>query len=157
MRYKVIVSRVQTAERHVRAPSEAEALAKVQAELEKPYGFIGGWQTVEADMDIVEAVNPLDGPPQQINQADGGFLLTTKAAAKYLGLSYSTVYDMLNQGEIAHVVVGSRRYISRDQMTAFIDAHSQTGGQLRTSWSLTQRTRGVQPGGSRRMPARWPG
>jgi len=51
-----------------------------------------------------------------------------KAAAKYLGLSYSTVYEMLNQGEIAHVVVGSRRYISRDQMTSSIDAHSQTGG-----------------------------
>lgn len=55
-------------------------------------------------MDIVEVMNPLDGAPQQINQADGGFLLTIKAAAKYLGLSYSTVYEMLNQGEIAHVV-----------------------------------------------------
>ena len=96
--------RVQTAERHVRAPSEAEALAKVQAELDKPYGFIGGWQTIDTDMDIVEVMNPLDGAPQQINQADGGFLLTIKAAAKYLGLSYSTVYEMLNQGEIAHVV-----------------------------------------------------
>lgn len=128
MRYKIIVSRVQTAERHVRAPSDAEALAKVQAELEKPYGFIGGWTTVDTDMDIVEAVNPLDGPPQQINQPDGGFLLTIKAAAKYLGISYNTVYEMLNRGEIAHVAVGSRRYISRDQMTAFIDSHTQTGG-----------------------------
>ena len=128
MRYKIIVSRVQTAERHVRAPSEAEALAKVQAELEKPYGFIGGWTTVDTDMDIVEVVNPLDGPPQQINQPDGGFLLTSKAAAKYLGISYNTVYEMLNRGEIAHVAVGSRRYISRDQMTAFIDSHTQTDG-----------------------------
>ncbi len=128
MRYKIIVSRVQTAERHVRAPSEAEALAKVQAELEKPYGFIGGWATIDTDMDIVEAVNPLDSAPQQINQPDGGFLLTVKAAAKYLGISYSTVYEMLNRGEIAHVVVGSRRYISRDQMTVFIDSHTQTGG-----------------------------
>ena len=50
MRYKIVVSRVQTAERHVRAPSEAEALAKVQAELDKPYGFIGGWQTIDTDM-----------------------------------------------------------------------------------------------------------
>lgn len=128
MRYKIILSRVQTAERHVRAPSEEEALAKVQAELDKPYGFLGGWTTIDTDMDIVEAANPLDHPPQQIVDKDGGFLLTIKAAAKYLGLSYSTLYEMLNRGEIAHVVVGTRRYISRDQMTAFIDGHTHTGG-----------------------------
>jgi hypothetical protein len=73
-------------------------LAKVQAELDQPYDFIGGWQTIDTDRDIVKVMNPLDRPPQQINQADGGFLLSVKAATKYLGLSYSTVYDMLNLG-----------------------------------------------------------
>jgi excisionase family DNA binding protein len=128
MRYKIVVSRVQVAERHVRAVDEAAALEKVRAELEKPYGFLGGWTTVDTDLDIVEATNPLDGPPQQLMDKDAGFLLSIKAVAKYLGLSYSTVYEMVNTGELGHVVVGSRRYVSRDQMTAFIDAHSHQGG-----------------------------
>jgi excisionase family DNA binding protein len=128
MRYKIVVSRVQVAERHVRAVDEAAALEKVRAELEKPYGFLGGWTTVDTDLDIVEATNPMDGPPQQLMDKEGGFLLSIKAAAKYLGLSYSTLYEMVNTGEIGHVVVGSRRYVSRDQMTAFIDAHSHQGG-----------------------------
>jgi excisionase family DNA binding protein len=131
MRYKIVVSRVQIAERHVRAIDEAAALEKVRAELEKPYGFLGGWTTVDTDLDIVEATNPMGGPPQQLVDKDAGFLLSIKAAAKYLGLSYSTLYDMVNTGELGHVVVGSRRYVSRDQMTAFIDSHSHQGGNYR--------------------------
>jgi hypothetical protein len=53
MRYKIVVSRVQTAERHVRAISEEEAIRKVQEELDRPYGFLGGWKTTGTDMDIV--------------------------------------------------------------------------------------------------------
>jgi hypothetical protein len=41
MRYKIVVSRVQTAERHVRAVSEEDAIRKVREELERPYGFFG--------------------------------------------------------------------------------------------------------------------
>jgi hypothetical protein len=69
MRYKIVVSRVQTAERHVRAVSEEEAIRKVQEELERPYGFLGGWTTVGTDMDIVAAESVLgDGVPAQIGQ-----------------------------------------------------------------------------------------
>ncbi len=44
MRYRVVVSRVQVAERNVRAVSEEEAIKQVQAELERPYGFLGAWE-----------------------------------------------------------------------------------------------------------------
>lgn len=132
MRYKIIVSRVQTAERHVRAVTEDDAIRKVQDELARPYGFIGGWTTIATDMDIVTAESPLnDSAATQINIPDGGYLLSIKGAAKYLGLSYSTVYDLLNSGEIAHVMVGTRRYISRDQLQAFIDANTHIGYHLR--------------------------
>ena len=40
-RYKIIVRRVQTAERHVRAADEEAAAQKIQAELDRPYGFLG--------------------------------------------------------------------------------------------------------------------
>lgn len=127
MRYKIVVSRVQTAERHVRAITEEDAIRKVQQELERPYGFLGGWTTVGTDMDIVAAESVLgDSMPPQINQ-DGSFLLSVKAASKHLGLSTAVVYELINRGEIAHVMIGSRRYISRDQISAFIEANTHTG------------------------------
>lgn len=51
VRYKVIIRRVQTAERHDRAADEETAAQKVQAELDRPYGFLGSWQTIDTDMD----------------------------------------------------------------------------------------------------------
>jgi excisionase family DNA binding protein len=127
MRYKIVVSRVQTAERHVRAASEEDAIRKVQEELERPYGFFGGWTTIGTDMDIVAIESPLGGnAPPQISQ-DGGFLLSVKAASKHLGLSTAAMYELINRGEIAHVKIGSRRYISRDQISVFIEANTHIG------------------------------
>ncbi len=127
MRYKIVVSRVQTAERYVRATSEDDAIRKVQQELERPYGFLGGWTTIGTDMDIVAAESPLaDTAGTQINE-EGSFLLSVKAAAKHLGISYGMLYELINRGEIAHVVIGSRRYISREQLNAFIEANTHTG------------------------------
>lgn len=81
MRYKIVVSRVQTAERHVRAVGEEDAIRKVQEELERPYGFLGGWTTIGTDMDIITVESVLgDGVPAQISQ-DGSFLLSVKAAS----------------------------------------------------------------------------
>jgi excisionase family DNA binding protein len=45
---------------------------------------------------------------------------SVKAGAKHLGVSISVMYELVNRGEIAHVMIGSRRYISRDQISAFI-------------------------------------
>ena len=131
MRYKIVVSRVQTAERHVRAVSEEEAIRKVQEELERPYGFLGGWTTVGTDVDIVTAESVLgEGVPAQLGP-NGSFLLSVKAASRHLGLSTFVLYELINRGEIAHVMIGSRRYISRDQISAFIEANTHTGYHLR--------------------------
>lgn len=43
VRYKVVVTRVQVAERFVRATSEEDAAAKVQEEFDRPYGYFGSW------------------------------------------------------------------------------------------------------------------
>jgi hypothetical protein len=37
------------------------------------------------------------------------------------------LYELINRGEIAHVMIGSRRYVSRDQISAFIEANTHTG------------------------------
>jgi excisionase family DNA binding protein len=131
MRYKVVVSRVQTSERHVRAISEEEAIRKVQEELERPYGFLGGWHTIGTDMDIVSIESVLDDRVPATVSNDGSILLSVKAASSHLGLTTSVLYELINRGEIAHVMIGSRRYISRDQISAFIEANTHTGYQPR--------------------------
>jgi len=131
MRYKIVVSRVQTAERQVRAISEEEAIRKVQEELEHPYGFLGGWKTIGTDMDIVSIDSVLDDHvPAQVS-SEGSFLLSVKAASRHLGLSTSVLYELINRGEIGHVMIGSRRYISRDRINDFIEAHTHTGFEPR--------------------------
>jgi hypothetical protein len=51
----------------------------------------------------------------------------SQGAATPFGVPTGKVYQHINSGEIADVLIGSRRYISRDQLTAFIDGHSHTG------------------------------
>ncbi|MBK6873851.1 MAG: helix-turn-helix domain-containing protein [Kineosporiaceae bacterium] len=58
---------------------------------------------------------------------DGPLLLSIKDAAKALGISYSTLYQMLNQGEIEWVAVGSRKLISRQQLLDFIKVNTHRG------------------------------
>jgi excisionase family DNA binding protein len=131
MRYKVVVSRVQTSERHIRAISEEEAVRKVQEELERSYGFLGGWTTIGTDMDIVSIESVLDDRIPTPVSNDGSLLLSVKAASSHLGLTTSVLYELINRGEIAHVMIGSRRYISRDQISVFIEANTHTGYQPR--------------------------
>jgi excisionase family DNA binding protein len=42
-------------------------------------------------------------------------------------LSTGVLYELINRGEIAHVMMGSRRYMSRDQVSAFIEASTHLG------------------------------
>jgi hypothetical protein len=58
MPYKIVVSRARTAERHVGATSEEDAIRKVQEELERPYGFFGGWTLIGTDMDTITIESP---------------------------------------------------------------------------------------------------
>jgi excisionase family DNA binding protein len=130
MRYRVVVSRAQVAERHVRAVSEEEAVKKIQAELEQPYGFLGGWKTTGTDIDVAEVTAPLSDIPRQLGD-EGKVLLSIKEAAKHLGISYGALYELVNTAEIQHVAIGRRKYISRDAMKSFIEAHTQLGWQRR--------------------------
>jgi excisionase family DNA binding protein len=126
VRYRVIVSRVQVAERYVRAVDEQDAVRKVQEELDRPYSFIGGWRTVDTDLDVAEAESPLSQAPGPLEEG-GAMLLPLKQAAAHLGLSYSSLWQLVRGGEIDHVEIGSRRYISREALAAFIGANTRRG------------------------------
>jgi excisionase family DNA binding protein len=115
VRYKVVVTRVQVAERFVRATSEEDAASKVQAEFDRPYGYFGSWKTTSSEVDVIEAEQTtVIGPVHLSNE--GSYLLSIKDASKALGISYSTLYQMTAQGDIEWVMIGSRKYISRESL-----------------------------------------
>ena len=63
MRYKIRVTRVQTAERVIRATDEEAAVQKIQAELDKPYGFLGNWTNGGYEIEVVGEEPSLSGMP----------------------------------------------------------------------------------------------
>lgn len=126
MRYKVVVTRVQVAERFVRATSEEDAAAKVQEEVNRPYGYLGSWKTTGTELDVIEAEQNTVIKPTSL-AADGPLLLSLKDAGKALGLSYSTLYQMINHGDIDHVLLGTRKYISREHLVEFIERNTHKG------------------------------
>lgn len=126
MRYKVVVTRVQVAERFVRATSEEDAAAKVQTEFDRPYGYFGSWKTTSSEVDVIEAEQTTVIRPTSLSN-EGALLLSIKDAAKALGISYSTLYQMMNQGDIEWVAVGSRKFISREHLTDFIKVNTHKG------------------------------
>jgi hypothetical protein len=126
MRYKVVVTRVQVAERFVRATSEEDAAEKVQAEFDRPCGYFGSWKTTTSEIDVVEAEQTtVIGPTQLPNE--GPMLLGLKDAAKALGISYSTLNQMTGQGDIEWVSIGNRKYISRETLLDVIKANTHRG------------------------------
>lgn len=126
MRFKVVVTRVQVAERFVRATTEDEAAEKVQAEFDRPYGYFGSWITTTSEVDVVEAEHSTVIGPSHLSN-DGPLLLSLKDAAKALGISYSTLYTMTNQGDIEWVAMGSRKYVAREALMEFIRTNSHKG------------------------------
>ncbi|MBB5493934.1 helix-turn-helix domain-containing protein [Nocardiopsis metallicus] len=127
MRYRVMVTRVQVAERYVRATDEEDAAKKVQEEFDRPYGYFGSWKTASSEVEVVGAEETAVIKQPHPLSPEGPLLLSLKEAGKALGLSYSTVYELVNRGEIEHVMVGSRKYISRDALTYFISQNTHRG------------------------------
>jgi excisionase family DNA binding protein len=57
-------------------------------------------------------------------------LLGLKDAAKALGISYLTLYQMTGQGDIEWVSIGNRKYIARETLLEFIKANTHRGYYL---------------------------
>lgn len=126
MRYKVVVTRVQVAERLVRAPDEESAAAKVQEEFERPYGFFGSWKTTGSEIDVIEAEQTTVIGPTSLSDS-GPMLLSVKESGKALGISTGAIYELINQGDLEHVGIGSRKYISREALLDFIKQNTHRG------------------------------
>ena len=69
MRYKVVVTRVQVAERWVRATDEFSC----------PYGYFGSWKDVASEVEVVEAEQTAVIRPNLLSES-GPMLLSLKDA-----------------------------------------------------------------------------
>ncbi|HXY44784.1 MAG TPA: helix-turn-helix domain-containing protein [Acidimicrobiales bacterium] len=125
MRYRLRIVRAQSLERVVRAVDEEAAVKKVQEELERPYSFLGPWtiDAIEVEVLGVEAV-PIGATDPVTGEA---LLLTVAEAAKRLGISQSTLRQLIASGEMEHVRVGRRILLSRTGLQRFIEANTRTG------------------------------
>lgn len=110
MRYRIRVTRAQVTERTVRATDEDAAVAKVQEELERPYGFLGRWETRASEVEVVAAEPATSSAPTI--PGEGPLLLSVYDAAAHLGLSRNSMYELINAGEIEHVRLGRRRFVA---------------------------------------------
>lgn len=126
MRYTVMVTRVQVAERSVHATDEESAARKVQEEFDRPYGYFGTWKTVSSEVEVTEKESVLSTVPNAVS-GEGGLLLGLKEAGKALGISYSTIYEMVNKGDLEHVMIGSRKYVAREALLQFIEKNTYRG------------------------------
>lgn len=102
---------------------------RFRADLDKPYGLLGQWQTASKEAEIV-AVEPRDGLTPAI-PGEGPLLMSIKDTATHLGIPSGRVYELVNTGEIDHVRVGRRTYISRDAVSKFIETNTPSGYQGR--------------------------
>jgi excisionase family DNA binding protein len=127
MRYRIRITRVQVADRSVVAKDEEHAMEKVRAELDNHYGFLVHWQTTATEAKVT-AVEPRGGMTPTLPD-EGPLLMSLKQAAAHLGISYSRVYELVNGGEIDHVRIGRRTYLSRAALTKFIEANTRSGYQ----------------------------
>lgn len=79
MRYKVVVTRMQVAERF--ATSEEDAASNVQAEFDRPYGYFGSWKTTSSEVDVIEAEQTTVIGPVHLSNG-GPYLLSIKTPAR---------------------------------------------------------------------------
>jgi excisionase family DNA binding protein len=57
---------------------------------------------------------------------DAGGLVSINEAAHFLNVSRPVIYRLMATGELAYVVIGSRRKISRKALTDYVSRHAIT-------------------------------
>jgi excisionase family DNA binding protein len=129
MRYRFRLTRLQTAERSIRATDEESALKKLRSELREPYALLGGWQqSGEVEIELLDAEDTIYGSPLPVDQ-NGPLLFSIKDAAAQLGISRGTMYELVNRGEIESISLGRRRLVPRAKLAEFVENRVSEGGR----------------------------
>lgn len=126
MRFKVMVTRAQVAERWIRGVDEEDAARKVREEFEKPYAYFGHWETKASEIEIVEVEQTMVIPPNLLDESEP-MLLTVEDAAQALGIPHRGLGELASRGDIEFTRVGSRKYIPRESLLAFVRENTHRG------------------------------
>lgn len=126
MRYKVMVTRVQVAERWIRATDEEDAARKAREEFEKPYAYFGHWDTKASEIEIVEVEQTTVIPPNLLDES-GPMLLSIKDAAEALGIPHRALGVLTSQGDVECTRIGTRKYVSREALLAYVRQNTRRG------------------------------
>ncbi|MFK4836953.1 helix-turn-helix domain-containing protein [Microbacterium sp. ZW T2_14] len=126
MRYLVRVTKVEAAERWIRSDDEESAAQKVRDEMVTPWAWVGSWERLATEVQVVGEGPPKAPPPNPLSET-GAMLHGLREAASALGVPYSALYAMTNRGEIEYTLIGSRKYISRETLAAFVRDNTHRG------------------------------
>jgi len=124
MRYRIRVTRLQIADRTVRAADEDAAIEQIREELRQPYGFLSRWETVNTDLEVLVAEESVAGTP--IAQTEAAMLLSVADAANVLGVSRGSLSELVNRGDLQSLQIGRRRLIPRAALIEFIDENTRS-------------------------------
>jgi len=120
MQYKFRITRVEQAERWIRATDEEAAIAKLRAELAQPYGLFGEWRTVDTQL-VVIASKQQDDARQTWAAPDAALLLSISEAAEALGVPVTTMRKIVANDEIPSREIGRRRFIYREDLKRYAE------------------------------------
>ena len=123
-RYHVWVSQLRTLDVLVEAEDLSEAEGRVRTRPRESGGSLPWLDSATVIRSVLDQTAP-DGlrrrdpatfPPSQQ-------LLTTIDAAKYLGISRTTIYGLLKSGDLDSVTIGRSRRVSVAQLQRFLESH----------------------------------
>ncbi|MDY0910114.1 helix-turn-helix domain-containing protein [Microbacterium sp. CFBP9034] len=118
------MTKVEQAERWIRAADEDAAAQKVKDELVSPWAYAGKWEIKATQVEVVETQPNVPGFQQESSSESSAMLLDLTAAASELGIPHRTLYELTKRGDIEYTKVGGRKYISRESLAAFIQANT---------------------------------
>jgi len=94
----------------------------MREESQQPYGLLGRWETVSTEVEVVAAEQSVGGTP--VAPTEGALLLSVADAAKALGVSRGSLYELVTRGEIQSLQIGRRRLVPRQALLDFIEGNA---------------------------------
>lgn len=80
---------------------------------------------MNTDIEVLAVESSVGGMPAA--PSEGALLLSVAEAAKALGVSRGSLYDLVNAGEVKSIQIGRCRLIPRTALIEFIDGNTASG------------------------------
>lgn len=87
-------------------------------------------------MDFIDTYLKLEEEQNQVFFSEKKYLLTVLETAKYLGLSRSMIYNLMESGKLRYVKIGAARRVPRQCCQEFIEANLVGGWNIQSGINL---------------------